>query len=245
MKNRKESGFTLVELAIVMVIIGLLIGGILKGQELIKNAAVSATAAQLKAFESAYVTFIDIYGAKPGDFSDAQGKIDGCSASNNCANGNGNGFIQWNNSFIWNAHAGVAAETYQAQKHLALADLIGGVDVRANGGSGAAGGAGLVSAEIGGFLYMGESYGGYTNAVTGNVGLPAGILVGATQNPGLWSGYGDVDTATVIERLDRKIDDGVATTGAFRQLGASVCFNGADYASNVERKDCSFAYKIN
>lgn len=243
MKNRKESGFTLVELAIVMVIIGLLIGGILKGQELIKNAAISATAAQLKAFESAYVTFIDVYGAKPGDFADAQGKINGCDGASNCANGNGNGFMQWNNSFVWNAHAAVTSETYQAQKHMALADLIGGVDVRANGGS--ASGAGLVSSEIGGFLHMGESYGNVSGGYSGGVALPAGILVGATQNPGLWSGYGDLDTATVIERLDRKIDDGVATTGAFRQLGASVCFNGADYASNVERKDCSFAYKIN
>ena len=66
----KQGGFTLVELAIVMVIIGLLIGGILKGQELIKNAAISATAAQIKAFESAFVTFEDIYQAKPGDFAE-------------------------------------------------------------------------------------------------------------------------------------------------------------------------------
>ena len=243
MKNRKESGFTLVELAIVMVIIGLLIGGILKGQELIKNAAVSATAAQLKAFESAYVTFLDIYGAKPGDFADAQGKINGCNGASNCANGNGNGSIQWNNSFIWNGHSVANSETYQAQKHMALADLIGGVDTRANGGN--TSGEGLVGAEIGGYLYLGESYGNYTNAVTGNVALPAGILVGIIENPAVWSGNGDVDTATVMERLDRKIDDGVATTGSFRLMGAAVCFNGADYASNIEQKDCSFAYKIN
>ena len=71
MKITQEKGFTLVELAIVLVIIGILIGGILKGQELIKNASISATAAQLKAFESAYTTFLDLYGGKPGDLASA------------------------------------------------------------------------------------------------------------------------------------------------------------------------------
>ena len=116
-----------------MVIIGLLIGGILKGQELIKNAAVSATAAQLKAFESAYTTFVDIYGAKPGDLSTASTKIRACVAANRCRNGDGNGWIYNTNSALYppgtDDQAASVSEIYQALKHMAAADLIGGVNM--------------------------------------------------------------------------------------------------------------------
>ncbi len=67
--RQSERGFTLVELAIVMIIIGLLIGGILKGQELINNARVSSTAAQAKAIESGISTFRDKYAGLPGDLA--------------------------------------------------------------------------------------------------------------------------------------------------------------------------------
>jgi prepilin-type N-terminal cleavage/methylation domain-containing protein len=54
-----QAGFTLVELAIVMIIIGLLIAGVLKGQELIANARVTSTVAQVKAIDAAISTFKD------------------------------------------------------------------------------------------------------------------------------------------------------------------------------------------
>jgi prepilin-type N-terminal cleavage/methylation domain-containing protein len=52
-KQTSQAGFTLVELAIVMIIIGLLIAGVLKGQELIANARVTSTVAQVKAIDAA------------------------------------------------------------------------------------------------------------------------------------------------------------------------------------------------
>ena len=51
---KTQKGFTLVELAIVMIIVGLLIGGVLKGQELIDNAKSQALINQAKAYTAAY-----------------------------------------------------------------------------------------------------------------------------------------------------------------------------------------------
>ena len=73
MKNlvSKQSGFTLVELAIVLVIIGLLLGGILKGQELINSARVRNLADMNSGIQAAYYGFIDRYRQVPGDMSAA------------------------------------------------------------------------------------------------------------------------------------------------------------------------------
>ncbi len=67
----KQSGFTLVEIAIVLVIVGLLLGGILKGQELINSARVRNMADQNAAVQAAYYGFIDRYRQVPGDWPKA------------------------------------------------------------------------------------------------------------------------------------------------------------------------------
>ena len=63
-----SSGFTLIEIAIVLVIIGLLLGGILKGQTLINSAKVRNLAQQNASIQAAYFAFTDRYQAIPGDF---------------------------------------------------------------------------------------------------------------------------------------------------------------------------------
>ena len=91
-----------------MTIIGLLIGGILKGQEMIMTARVTATVAQVKAYESAVVTFKDAYDAVPGDMPRAEQKLPGCNANcNPFADTAGNGHVgaagcraRWNTQTI-------------------------------------------------------------------------------------------------------------------------------------------------
>lgn len=67
MVRRKESGFTLVEIAIVLVIIGLLVGGVLKGQEFIVQAKIRNVAEDLKNTSAAITGYRDRYRALPGD----------------------------------------------------------------------------------------------------------------------------------------------------------------------------------
>jgi len=69
--KHKQSGFTLVEIAIVLVIIGLLLGGILKGQDLINSARVRSIADKASGTQAAYYGFLDRYRAVPGDMTAA------------------------------------------------------------------------------------------------------------------------------------------------------------------------------
>ena len=69
-KPKHEIGFTLIELSIVLVIIGLVVGGVLVGQDLIKSAEVRAQISQIEKFNTAVNTFQGKYGYLPGDIPD-------------------------------------------------------------------------------------------------------------------------------------------------------------------------------
>jgi prepilin-type N-terminal cleavage/methylation domain-containing protein len=68
----KQSGFTLVEIAIVLVIIGLLLGGVLKGQELINSAKVKNMINDFRTVSSLVYSYQDRFKAFPGDQTQAQ-----------------------------------------------------------------------------------------------------------------------------------------------------------------------------
>src|SRR3989338_6112219 len=77
-ERRRQKGFTLVELAIVITIIGLLIGAVLKGQKILENARVSATITQVSSIDAAAKTFYDTYGGLPGDLANAPTRLPNC-----------------------------------------------------------------------------------------------------------------------------------------------------------------------
>ena len=97
MKVRKKNGFTLVELSIVLIIIGLIIVAILRGQTLIENAKITRQIRDFQNISAAYYAYYDRYGFYPGDDSTASsrwpGEIDG----------NGNGLIESGEApNVWN-----------------------------------------------------------------------------------------------------------------------------------------------
>ena len=110
MNKKQQSGFTLIEIAIVLVIIGLLLGGVLKGQELIKNTKVKAVINDAKAMSAAIYTYQDRYNAMPGDDAAAQTHTGDTSVTN----GNGNNVLSNN------------TERLQLFAHLRAAGLITG-----------------------------------------------------------------------------------------------------------------------
>src|ERR1700710_2201298 len=66
-RHGENQGFTLIELSIVLVIIGLIVGGVLVGQDLIKAAATRAQISQIEKYNQAVNTFKTKYNGIPGD----------------------------------------------------------------------------------------------------------------------------------------------------------------------------------
>ena len=112
---RKPNGFTLIEIAIGLVIIGLLLGGILKGQELITSARVRNLISQQEGVKAAYFGFLDRFRALPGDYADATKNIAGVTGCG--GNGNGNGRIETTSP---------SYENILAWEHLSKAGFING-----------------------------------------------------------------------------------------------------------------------
>jgi len=101
-----EEGFTLIELSIVLVIIGLIVGGVLVGQDLIRAAEVRATISQIEKYNTAVNTFRGKYNAIPGDMPASTATAFGFAArGSNAGQGDGNGVLEgWsgsaNNGFL-------------------------------------------------------------------------------------------------------------------------------------------------
>lgn len=98
--KKQQTGFTLIELAIVLVIIGLLLGGVLKGQELINSAKVKNIAGDFKNIQVFIYGYQDRFRALPGDDATAVTHIAGSTQATTPAAPavRGNGLIDgaWN-----------------------------------------------------------------------------------------------------------------------------------------------------
>ena len=209
----RQSGFTLVEIAVVLVIVGLLLGGILKGRELINSARVRSLADTSSTIQAAYFGFIDRYRRVPGDWnaSDATTAI-GVTIS---TGGNDNGRLD--------NPAGDYTENNALWEQLSKSGFLQG---SYRGGSAAPTPAGDVS-PLNAFHqvivigrtsdYLGDNP-VRLNLVMGR-GVPAGIM----------------------RELDAKLDDGAPDTGAVRGVPANATVftaPGADAAHGAMEAGC-------
>lgn len=220
--RKSEEGFTLIELSIVLVIIGLIVGGILTGQDLIKAAEQRATLAQIEKYNTAVNTFRNKYNGMPGDLSVSVASSFNlftmtsaapCTTAGTTAGcGDGNGLLEGGGT---SGSVLLVGEPAVFWRHLSDANLIDG-----------AYGANLVAA--GGLLASGTVANLPTYLPTAKLGRGNLITVGATGgiNYYVMGGVGAVTTATGVYaagndylspiesyNMDKKVDDGLPNSG--------------------------------
>lgn len=250
MTRKTESGFTLVELAIVLMIIGLLIGGILRGQELMENARVTSTIQQTKAYDGAVTTFRDSYSALPGDIMRPGQRLANCTAAPCSTAGTSDNIVgtpatSTSGTYVF----GPTTENRRFWLHLAVARLISGVD--ASGSDDVSWGAMYPAARIGGgfhVVFMNVAAAGANPAVSGH------FLV-LRSNPNAGNIAEATGTAAIsplrAAQIDRKLDDGVPNTGDVLGVGSNTNCTGVSvsngplgYGEASEVRDCNLLIRV-
>lgn len=236
-------GFTLIEMSIVLVIIGLIIGGILKGQEIIESSRQKNVISQIDAIKSAVNTFADKYNALPGDYNRAVETI-----ATSMTNGDRNGVVGTNyaSSTAMNAAStGVQAENSEFWDHLAGAGLLAGTTI--NGGVTAFGDTAQLPATAIPGSGMTVVYGVH-NVNTTNAKQshwlrvhkdPDGVMTAGTATIGAFSGKR-------LFEIDLKTDDGNGSQGVTRVMAAdAACSNATGtYVATSNDQNCAGYFEL-
>lgn len=196
--KRNQSGFTLIEIAIVLVIIGLLLGGVMKGQELINSAKVKNLAGDFKNIPVYIYGYQDKFRALPGDDGNVSSHLSGLGANSAVAATTTSGVVASGTiDGAWDSDQG-GEESILFWQHVRLANLATGPTVQPSNTAAAT--AAFVPA----------------NAVGGRIGISShSPISGMTGSYFICSSAIDGKFAT---QLDTTMDDGVTTTGSMRAI---------------------------
>lgn len=245
-----QKGFTLIELAISLMVIGLLIGGVLKGQELMTNARTARTMKSLESYESATVMFQSLYGNQqemdriwPGDIqrSLAMTLFPNCGLTNVACHGYGNK----NGLVIMNSFGGDESRAFWYQ--LTAANLVSGYNHdldSATAGTEAYLKA-LPQAALSGTAFKFEFVG--PTAYAAPYVFQGGNVFHLIPNSTAGTALGGAIHPRAAIRIDKKLDDGNPYTGhiiAVNTVTPTNCITSAGaYAEGVAAGKCNLVIK--
>jgi prepilin-type N-terminal cleavage/methylation domain-containing protein len=196
MHARSQGGFTLIEIVIVLVIIGLLMGGVLKGQELITSARVRNLTALMDGVRAAYYGFQDRYRALPGDYAYAD-KLLRCAGAS-CLKGNSDGVIERGAAPLGGSEPNEAILVWT---HLTAAGMLNG-SYNMNAGETTPSDANTPKNPFNVYLQI-----VYDNRYSDKLPTPANRHNLKT---------GSLLPVEIAAEIDRKVDDGNGISGSFR-----------------------------
>ena len=211
--RQKQMGFTLVEIAIVLVIIGLLLGGVLKGQELVNSAKVKNFANDFRNIPLFIYGYQDKYRSLPGDDANVTTHVTGATLATTPATQQGNGVINGN----WDSTT-VTDESYLFWQHVRLAGLA----------------AGPTSVTDPDYIPK-NAEGGKIGIEAGNAGW-IGNIAGPPAIQGLASTYIVCSTGILgkfAKQLDITMDDGNTQTGSMRVVALNHTRGGGALATTA------------
>jgi len=216
--KKHEEGFTLIELSIVLVIIGLIVGGILTGQDLIKAAQIRAEVSQLENYNTAVNTFHGKYNGIPGDLLSGSSFFSSVTdqSAGTLGEGNGDGLVQSISAAgtpCTTNYDCLAGENVVFWYELNAAGLIPdstnkGFDYTA---------ALSVSPSV---IPTGKIPGNNIMVNAGSTGYNYWVLAKVTGS-GMTPTYGGGLTTIQAFQLDTKVDDGLPATGTVVSLAAT------------------------
>lgn len=247
-----QHGFTLVEMAIVLLIVGLLIGVTLKAQEIVSNTKVTSTISEFRSIEQSVKNFYTFFNAWPGDMTNATTRLPNCDGTvlTQCYNGGtsvgtaGDGVVG-TAGIIGNVILLPSEERVQFWRHMLAAGLFA---AQTDASGNIAWNAALPRAAIGG----GWRIGNYDATGPIQAGDPApaipplaGHYLELTGDPGAATSAAPANSLPLTPiraaQIDRKVDNGVFGTGAVVGFDAGNCFDAGNpigYDEAVQANDC-------
>jgi prepilin-type N-terminal cleavage/methylation domain-containing protein len=222
--KHQQSGFTLVEIAIVLVIIGLLLGGILKGQEMITQAKIKNVVSDFNGISAAQYAYQDRYRSLPGNDAGAATRWPGPPPA---TAGTGNGTL----AGTYNSPFGTPTEANYYWQHLRLSGFVSGA------GTGAASlqqPTNAASGMIG--VQTGNGAGASAMAPSGGGGGFSGLIMCSAGLP---------DKIAIA--VDTQLDDGINASGTVRgqaQTTSNPGINGTLVAGDAYVENGTNTYTI-